>query len=116
MCHNLLKLSDFVNLDLSKFLTVSVAGLETFAADLLEYNDLLGPAIVTNNSGLDHCTLYIRSADLYLTLIVNEEYLVELHSSTFGRSKARYKDLDTSLYFHLLACDVYDSVHLYKTF
>ena len=114
MCHNLLKLSDFVNLDLSEFLTMSVAGLETFAADLLEYDDLLGPALVTNNSSLDYCTLYIRSADLYLALIVYEEDLVELHISTFGRSKTRNKDLDASLYFHLLACDVYDSVHLKK--
>ena len=116
MCHNLLKLSDFVNLNLSKELAVSVALLESLVCNLLENKNLVSPASVIKYRRLNDCTLDVRSSDLHLALVVNEKHLVELNSSTFGLRKSLDKDLGASLYFELLACDVYDCVHLIKLF
>lgn len=80
--------------------------------DLLENDNLVSSAGIIKDGGLYDSTLDIRSSDLYLALIVNEEHLIELYGSTFGLRKSLDKDFSASLYFKLLACDVYDSVHL----
>ena len=95
---------------------MSVASLESLVGDLLENDNLVSSAGIINNGSLYNGSLDVRSSDLYLTLIVNEEYFVELNGSTFGLRKSLDKDFSASLYFELLACDVYDCVHLIKLF
>ena len=90
---------------------MTIEGLEALAADLLEDEDLVGLGIVIQNSGLDHRTIYVRSTDLDGLSVSDEEYLVELYISTLGIGKPLHKDFVASLYFKLLACNVYDCVH-----
>ena len=111
VCHNLLILSDFVDLDLGKQLTMTVALLETLATDLLEYEHLVCSCGIIENGSLYNGTFYIGSSDLDCSLILNEEDLVELNISTFGLRKSLDKDFISSFNFELLACNVYDCVH-----
>ena len=85
--------------------------LEALAADLLEHEDLVGLGVVIQNGSLNNGSLYIRSSDLDGLSVGDEEYLVELYISTLGIGKPLHKDFVASLYFKLLACNVYDCVH-----
>ena len=89
--------------------------LEALAADLLEYKHLVGLCIVIENGSLDNGSLYIRSSDLHGLSVSDEEHLVELYISTLGIGEPLHKDFVASLNFKLLACNVYDCVHL-KTY
>lgn len=91
---------------------MAVELLEALATDLLEYKNLVSLCVVIEDGGLDHCTLYIRSSDLHIAFTCDEKHLLELHISIFGVGKPRHKDLISSLHFELLACNVYDCVHL----
>ena len=108
-------LNDFVDLDLGKFLTVAVQFLEALAADLLENENLVSPCIVIEHCCLHNCTFEIRSSYPYVIVAADEKDLSELHGFTFGLRKPLNKEFITSLNFKLLACDVYNCVHLYKT-
>ena len=90
---------------------MAVELLEALTTNLLEDDNLVSPGLVIDDGSLNDCTFNIRSTDLYCTLILNEEYLVELNISTFGLRKSLHKDLISSLYLELLACNVYDCVH-----
>ena len=90
---------------------MTVAFVKTFATNLLEYENLVGSGVVSEHCSLHYRTLYIRSADLYLALVVHEKDLVELHSCTFCFRKAVAKDLIACLNFKLLACNINNSVH-----
>ncbi len=91
---------------------MTVELLEALAADLLEYENLVSLCIVIENGSLDYCALHVRSSDLHVTLVGYEKHLLELHVSTFGIGKPLHKDFISSLNFELLACNVYDCVHL----
>lgn len=91
---------------------MTVELLEALAADLLEYKNLVSLCVVIENGGLDHCALYIRSSDLHVTLSGDKKNLLELHISTFGISEPLHKDFVSSFNLELLACNVYDCVHL----
>ena len=93
---------------------MAVALLEALAADLLEDKNLVSLCIIINNSSLNHCTLYVRSSNLDVSVISDEEHLVELYSSTIRSREAVYEDFITSFYFELLACNVNDCVHYKK--
>ena len=93
---------------------MTVQLLITFATSLLEYKHLVGLARVVENSCLHHCTLYVRGTDLYRSVCIHEEKLVELNSSTFLSRKAVDKDFIASFYLELLACDVHNCVHYTK--
>ena len=95
---------------------MAVALLEALATDLLEDKNLVSLCIIINNSSLNHCTLYVRSSNLDVSVISDEEHLVELNSSTIRSRKAVYEDFITSFYFELLACNVNDCVHYKKTY
>lgn len=95
---------------------MTIEGLEALAADLLENKHLVSLCIVIQNGSLDYGSLYIRSSDLDGLSVGDEEDLAELNISTFGVGEPLHKDFVASLYFKLLACDVYNCVHLYKTF
>ena len=90
---------------------MTVEFLEALATDLLENNDLVCLDIICENGSLDDCTVNIRSADLDVALVVEEEHLVELYISTFGLREPLDKDFIASFYFKLLTCNVYDCVH-----
>ena len=120
VCHNSipLKLSEYnvCDLDLCELLTVTVALLEALAADLLEYEDLVSPYIISENGSLYACALNIRSTYLDLSVVLYEEHLGELHSSTFCIRKTVAEDFVASFYFELLAGNFYDCVHYKKTY
>ena len=99
---------------LGEFLTVTVESLEALAADLLENEHLVCLGIVIEDGSLDNCTLYVRSTDLYCLSVLKKENLVELNCSTLVSLKAVDKDIHPSFYFELLACNVYDCVHVTK--
>ena len=99
-------------MDLGELLTVTVQSLESLATDFLEYEHLLGLGVIVYHGGLDLGTLHIRSTDLYLTLIVYEEDLVELNGFSVLGLEAVHEDVHSSFYFKLLACNVYDCEHL----
>ena len=90
---------------------MTVQGLEALATDLLEYEDFVCFCIVVQDGGLYYGTFYIGSTNLYGVSVSDEEHLGELYISTFGLGKPLHKDLFTSLYLKLLACNVYDCVH-----
>lgn len=91
---------------------MSVEFLETLAADLLENDDLICFCVIFQDGSLYYCALNVRSADLHCAFSVNEKYFCKLHCFTFGLRKSLHKDLISSLYFKLLASNVYDCVHL----
>ena len=66
------------------------------------------------HGGLDHGALHIGSSDLHGGIICDEKDLAELYISTLGIGEPLHKDLVASLYFKLLACNVYDCVHRVK--
>ena len=90
---------------------MTVQFLITLTTFLLEYKNLLALASVVEYSCCNLCALYVRCANLYCSVLIDKEYLVELDSSTLLSRKAVYEDLHTSLYLELLACNVYDCVH-----
>ena len=90
---------------------MSVEFLETLAANLLEYDDLVGLCVIIKYGSLYEGALDVRSSNLNLSLFVDEENFVKLHSFTFGLRKSLHKDFVASLNFKLLACNVYDCVH-----
>ncbi len=90
---------------------MTVELLETLTTDLLENEDLVGLGFVVQDSGLDNCALDIGSSDLDGLTVCDEEDLGELYISTFGIGEPLHKDFVASLYFKLLACNVYDCVH-----
>ena len=90
---------------------MAIALLEALATDLLEDKNLVSLCIIINNSSLDYCTLYVRSSDLDVRVICDEEHLVELYSSTIRSREAVYEDFISSFYFELLACNVNNCVH-----
>ena len=120
VCHNSipLKLSEYnvCDLDLCELLTVTVALLEALAADLLEYEDLVSPDVISEYGSLNASALNIRSTYLNITLIFYEEDLGELHSSTFCIRKTVAEDLVASFHFELLAGNFYDCVHYKNSF
>ena len=91
---------------------MSVAFVEAFATDFLEYQNFVSSDIICENSSLYDCALYIRSSDLHVTLAGDKKNLLELHISTFGISEPLHKDFVSSFNLELLACNVYDCVHL----
>ena len=95
---------------------MTVALLEALAADLLEYEDLVSPYIISENGSLYACALNIRSTYLDLSVVLYEEHLGELPSSTFCILKTVAKDFVASFYFELLADNFYDCVHYKKTY
>ena len=107
----LFRSSDFVNFDLGEFLTVAVALLEALATDLLEYENLVSLYIIIEDGGLNHCTFYVRSANLDVFAVFDKKHLVELHVSTIRSREAVYEDFIASFNFKLLACNVNDCVH-----
>lgn len=90
---------------------MAIALLEALATDFLEYKNLVSFHIILEYRSFHYCTIYIRSTNLYICVISDEKYFLELHISTFGISEPLHKDLISSLYFKLLACNVYDCVH-----
>ena len=90
---------------------MAVELLEALATDLLEHEDLVGLSVVIQDGGLDHCALNIGSSDLNGVSVSDEENLAELYISTLGIGEPLHKDFVASLYFKLLACNVYDCVH-----
>ena len=115
VCHNSipLKLSEYnvCDLDLCELLTVTVALLEALAADLLEYEDLVSPYIISEYGSLYASALNIRSTYLDLTCVFYEEDLGELHCSTFCIRKTVAEDFVASFNLELLAGNFYDCVH-----
>ena len=93
-----------------------VAFLETLATDLLEHENLVGASLVIHHCSLYHCTFHIGGAHLYLTLIVEEENLVELNVGAFALCESLDEDFVASFNFELLACNFYDCEHYNKTF
>ena len=85
--------------------------LEALAADLLEHEDLVGLRIVIQNGSLHNGSLNIRSSDLDGLTVSDEKHFAELYISTLGIGEPLHKDFVASLYFKLLACNVYDCVH-----
>ena len=90
---------------------MTVQGLEALATDLLEYEHFVCLGVVIDDGGLDHCSIYIGSANLYGLSVCDEEDLGELYICTFGLGEPLHKDFITSFYLKLLACNVYDCVH-----
>ncbi len=90
---------------------MTVALVKTLATDLFEYKNLISSCVICEHRSLDHCTLNIRSADLYLALVIHEKDFVELHSCTFRLRKTVAKDFIACLNFELLACNINNSVH-----
>ena len=92
---------------------MTVGFLISFTTDLLENDNLLCFGIVLENCSLHYCALYVRNTDFHITLVVDEEYLIEFYGLVFLRCKAIDENLCTSLYLELLACNVYDCVQYY---
>ena len=90
---------------------MTVELLEALAADLLEHEDLVGLRIVVQDGSLNNGSLYIRSSDFHSLSVCDEKHFAELYISTLGIGKPLHKDFVASLYFKLLACNVYDCVH-----
>ena len=95
---------------------MTIALLEALAADLLEYEDLVSPYVISENGSLYACALNIRSTYLDLSVVLYEEHLGELHSSTFCIRKTVAEDFVASFYFELLAGNFYDCVHYQNLF
>ena len=93
---------------------MTVALLEALAADLLEYEDLVSPYIISEYGSLNASALNIRSTYLNITLILYEEDLGELHCSTFCIRKTVAEDFVASFNLELLAGNFYDCVHYKK--
>lgn len=93
---------------------MSVAFVEAFATDFLEYQNFVSSDIICENSSLYDCALYIRSTYLNCTLVIYEKYLSELHSCTLCLRKTVAKDFIACLDFELLACNINNSVHKIK--
>ena len=93
---------------------MTVALLEALAADLLEYEDLVSPDVISEYGSLNASALNIRSTYLDLSVVLYEEHLGELHSSTFCIRKTVAEDFVASFYFELLAGNFYDCVHYKK--
>lgn len=91
---------------------MSVELLEALATDFLEYKNLVSFHIILEYRSFHYCTIYIRSTNLYICVISDEKYFLELHISTFGISEPLHKDFVSSFNLELLACNVYDCVHL----
>ena len=90
---------------------MSVTLLVTLATLLLENKNFLAFASVIKYSCCNLSTINVRCTDLNCSVLVDKEYLVELDSSTLLSREAVDEDFHTSLYFELLACNVYDCVH-----
>lgn len=90
---------------------MSVEFLETLTADLLEYKHLVGLDIILEHSSLYNCTINIGSSNLDVGIICHEKDFGELHISTFGIGKPMHKDLISSFYLELLACNFNYCVH-----
>ena len=90
---------------------MTVQGLEALATDLLENEDFVCFCIVVQDGSLYNGSFYIGSANLYCLTVCDEKHLGELYISTFGLGKPLHKDLFTSFYLKLLACNVYNCVH-----
>ena len=101
-------------MDLGEFLTVTVQSLESLATDFLEYEHFLCFGVIVKDGSLHNCSLYIRSSNLYGAFCINEKNLVELYGFSVLCLEAVYEDIHSSLYFELLACNVYDCVHCTK--
>lgn len=91
---------------------MTVELLEALAADFLEDKHLVRLHLIVQYGSLDHRSINIRSSDLYRSVVSHEEDLLELHISTLGIGKPLHKDFVASLNLELLACNVYDCVHL----
>ena len=90
---------------------MTVELLEALATDLLEYKDLVCLCLIIEDGGLYDCALNIGSTYRDGLSVCYEEDLGELYISTLGIGKPLHKDFVASLYFKLLACNVYDCVH-----
>ena len=90
---------------------MTVALLAALAADLLEYEDLVSPYIISEYGSLYASALNIRSTYLDLTCVFYEEDLGELHCSTFCIRKTVAEDFVASFNLELLAGNFYDCVH-----
>ena len=90
---------------------MAVELLEALAADLLEHDDLVGLRFVIEDCGLHDGTFHIGSSHLHGISVGDEENLGEIYISTLGIGEPLHKDFVASLYFKLLACNVYDCVH-----
>ena len=112
VCHNDSCLSDCVDLDLGELLTVTVELLETFATDLLENEDLVCAGRIIEDGGLHDCTLDIGGSYLDGLAVCYEENLGELHGLAVLCCEAVDKNLIAGFDLKLLACNVYDSVHI----
>ena len=102
-------------MDFGELLAMAIERLETLATDFLEYEHFLGFGVIVHDGSGNLCALHIRSADNHFALIVHEEDLVELYGFSVLGLEAVYEDIHASLYFKLLACNVYDCVHCTKT-
>ena len=90
---------------------MAIEFLETLATDFLEYKHLVTFNQLIEDGGFDDSAFNIGRADLYGTLVVNEEDLVELDSGILGSTEALHEDLFSSFNLELLACNFYDCVH-----
>ncbi len=90
---------------------MAVELLEAFTTDLLEHDHLVTLDVVLKDCCLYYSTLYIWSANLYCTLVIEKEHLVELYSLIFLCCETIYIKYGTSLNFELLSCDIYNCVH-----
>ena len=90
---------------------MTVTLLVTLTTLLLENKNLLALASVVENSCCNLSTVHIWCTNLDSLTLCYEEYLVELYCCTLLSREAVDEDFHASLYFELLACNVYNCVH-----
>ena len=95
---------------------MSVAFLESLVGNLLEHKNLVCTRFIIDDGSLDDGAFHVRGTNLYLSLVFEEENLVELHVGAFGLGESLNEDFVASLYFELLACNFYDCEHFNKLF
>lgn len=103
---------DVLDLNLGELLTMAVLLLVALAATLLEDDDLVALYEGYKYLSCDLCACDGGCADGYLTVVVNEENLVELNAVTLILlCEVVNKERSVLRYFELLTSNFNDCVH-----
>ena len=82
----------------------------TLSALFLEHYDFIALNVFQYLSGY-HGVFNHRRADLYLTVIINKQYLGETHGVAFGLLQTVYEEFLFLFDLKLLSCYLYNCVH-----
>lgn len=94
---------------------MSIGLLIAFSSLLFEYDDLVTLQMAEHLSA-HRCTAYGGSSNLNRAVVVDQQYIVELHFFTLCLWQTVYEQGLVFLHFELLTCDIYNCVHSVKRF